>query len=214
MRALSLYQPWAGLVALGLKTVETRNWRHKPKAIVGERLAIHAAKSGSQFAGCVRANAENILNDFCIRPRTRGPLDACAVFGAILGHVQVVDVRWGGADDDSLALCEATGLVCMEVNKAVLLPEPIPWKGSRGFFRVPDAHIPAFCERCLRRLTGWFVAENPELAPCQQCLRLCCDRCVVAVEGYYGVVCRTCAVEGYYGVVCRTCKGESKERCR
>lgn len=90
----------------------------------------------------------------------------------------------------------ATGLVCIEVNKPVLLHEPIPWKGGRNFFLAPDAHIPAFCERCLRRLTGWFVAENPELAPCRSCLRLVCDRCACS-DAYYGVECRTCK-EGHH----------------
>ena len=42
MRALTLWQPWASLVAAGVKTVETRSWR-PPKGLVGQRIAIHAA---------------------------------------------------------------------------------------------------------------------------------------------------------------------------
>ena len=44
MKALTLMQPWASLVAYGLQDVETRSWwaRHlRP----GERLAIHAGRS-------------------------------------------------------------------------------------------------------------------------------------------------------------------------
>ncbi len=40
MKALTLTQPWATLVALGAKTVETRSWRTNYRGI----LAIHAAK--------------------------------------------------------------------------------------------------------------------------------------------------------------------------
>jgi hypothetical protein len=40
---LSLYQPWASLVALGIKTIETRSWP-APKTVIGRRIAIHAAK--------------------------------------------------------------------------------------------------------------------------------------------------------------------------
>ena len=40
MRALTLTQPWATLVAIGAKNVETRSWSTKFRG----RLAIHAAK--------------------------------------------------------------------------------------------------------------------------------------------------------------------------
>ena len=42
MRALTLWQPWASLIAEGVKTIETRSWP-APKDLVGERFAIHAA---------------------------------------------------------------------------------------------------------------------------------------------------------------------------
>ena len=43
MKALTLTQPWATLVILGVKGWETRSW--KPRGIVpGARIAIHAAK--------------------------------------------------------------------------------------------------------------------------------------------------------------------------
>lgn len=41
MRALSLYQPWASLIAHGVKRVETRTWLTKYRGDV----AIHATKS-------------------------------------------------------------------------------------------------------------------------------------------------------------------------
>lgn len=40
MKALTLYQPWASLIALGVKTVETRPWATKYRG----PLAIHAGK--------------------------------------------------------------------------------------------------------------------------------------------------------------------------
>jgi hypothetical protein len=43
MKALTLTQPWATLVAVGSKRIETRSWA-PPKSILGERIAIHAAK--------------------------------------------------------------------------------------------------------------------------------------------------------------------------
>ncbi len=40
MKAISLHQPWASLVATGVKTIETRSWSTKYRG----PLAIHAAK--------------------------------------------------------------------------------------------------------------------------------------------------------------------------
>ena len=43
MKAITLHQPWASLIACGLKTIETRDWP-PPREIVGDRIAIHAGK--------------------------------------------------------------------------------------------------------------------------------------------------------------------------
>lgn len=44
IRAITLWQPYAEMVRLGLKKIETRSWR-PPAAAVGQPLAIHAAAS-------------------------------------------------------------------------------------------------------------------------------------------------------------------------
>ena len=40
---ITLHQPWASLIALGIKTVETRSWT-APARLVGQRIAVHAGK--------------------------------------------------------------------------------------------------------------------------------------------------------------------------
>lgn len=47
MRALTLHQPWASLVALGVKTIETRSWSTKyrgPLAIHAGTTQVHTGK--------------------------------------------------------------------------------------------------------------------------------------------------------------------------
>ncbi len=41
--AISLWQPWASLIAIGAKPFETRHWS-PPRWLIGKRVAIHAAK--------------------------------------------------------------------------------------------------------------------------------------------------------------------------
>lgn len=43
MPAISLWQPWASFIAIGVKRYETRHWR-PPSRLFGQRIAIHAAK--------------------------------------------------------------------------------------------------------------------------------------------------------------------------
>lgn len=43
MKDLSLWQPWASFIAIGVKPFETRDWR-PPRWLIGKRIAIHAAK--------------------------------------------------------------------------------------------------------------------------------------------------------------------------
>ena len=47
MKALTLHQPWASLIAGGRKTIETRPWA-PPCGLVGERFAIHAGTGRSR----------------------------------------------------------------------------------------------------------------------------------------------------------------------
>jgi len=43
MKAITLWQPWASFIAVGIKPFETRDWA-PPKWLIGKRIAIHAAK--------------------------------------------------------------------------------------------------------------------------------------------------------------------------
>ena len=43
MKAISLWQPYASLIAFGSKPYETRHWS-PPDYLIGQRIAIHAAK--------------------------------------------------------------------------------------------------------------------------------------------------------------------------
>ena len=72
MKASTLWQPFASLVACGHKTIETRGYP-PPRGLIGQRIAIHAAKReldtlewtgdfwGCVFAACGDANYNDWL---------------------------------------------------------------------------------------------------------------------------------------------------------
>ncbi|MFA4945892.1 MAG: hypothetical protein WC789_14490 [Lentisphaeria bacterium] len=69
MKALTIHQPYAGLVALGHKPEENRG-RRPPQSIIGVRSAIHAG----------------LVTDLLPDGLWTGPLpDLCAVTGAVVG---------------------------------------------------------------------------------------------------------------------------------
>ena len=43
MKAISIKQPWASLIAHGIKDIENRTWKC-PQKYIGQRVLIHASK--------------------------------------------------------------------------------------------------------------------------------------------------------------------------
>jgi len=137
MKAISLHRPWAQWVALGLKTVETRT-HDRFKGLVGQRIAIHAAQKWDY--------------DWKIKVADYGKLDLFPGFEGdpiwrpgLLCMVFVSDGKQIPAepfyhvmDVNRLALCDIRGRYCLLLNDLKVLEKPIPWKGGRGIFNVPD----------------------------------------------------------------------------
>ena len=90
MKAITLHQPWASLIADGRKTIETRSWV-PPKRMIGQRIAIHAGqkvdKAAAQEWGCAELHV--------------GAVVATAKLAAAYRVVRVVDISAGGG----LAVC-------------------------------------------------------------------------------------------------------------
>ena len=48
MKAISIKQPWASLIAHGIKDIENRTWKC-PQKYIGQRVLIHASKKPADF---------------------------------------------------------------------------------------------------------------------------------------------------------------------
>jgi hypothetical protein len=82
MRALSVTQPWASLIVLGVKRLETRPWR----TVYRGPLLIHAARAfpAAARALCRREPFRSLLH--------AAGLDAAALpLGAVVGGVELLD---------------------------------------------------------------------------------------------------------------------------
>ena len=96
MRALSVWQPWATLVAEGHKPFEFRRWM-PPRRAVGQRIAIHASARRPRAAE-IRGLIRQVMNaDVCLRRSALEALDStrayplgCHVCTAVLAGVATV----------------------------------------------------------------------------------------------------------------------------
>jgi len=149
MKALTLTQPWATLVAIGAKTIETRNWSTDYR---GE-LAIHAAKG-------FPIDAQEICLDDPFRDALMaagyGDPDAedfTLPRGVVVAMTQLADViRCDCSSYDTirtqskagrLPAHEAdfgeygTGRYGLHLADVVRLEEPVPARGMLGLWEVP-----------------------------------------------------------------------------
>ena len=63
MKALTLHQPWASLIACGAKRIETRSWP-PPRALIGKRIAIHAGRTMARPASFSHAETKALNSIF------------------------------------------------------------------------------------------------------------------------------------------------------
>lgn len=144
MKALSLWQPWASLLAAGVKRYETRSWSTMHRGI----LAVHAAKHwNAEMEELARSSpfSELIYNRLGLDYRDFRRL---APFGAVVGVVRLRACVRTDAIDETLS---AAGLAPLSSRERALgnyapgrfawqtdhwraLPEPIPLRGRQGLF--------------------------------------------------------------------------------
>lgn len=85
-KALSIKQPWAYLIAAGIKDIENRTWKTSYRG----RVLIHASASAPKSIRAI-LNADQI--DTVIKSRAYNDSDFAKVYvtGAIIGSVEIVD---------------------------------------------------------------------------------------------------------------------------
>ncbi len=156
MKTLSLTQPWASLVAVGAKKIESRSWATPYRG----PLAIHAAKAFPGWAkdACLspRFSRPLALGGYGVRDRLLNP-DAMALtgliplpLGAIVAVGQLVTCekteraagRFGGwkyvyNDQEEDFVDFTPGRLAWFIDEVHRLPEPIPCRGALGLWDVP-----------------------------------------------------------------------------
>lgn len=154
MKALSLWQPWASLIACGLKRVETRSWATSYRGPV----LIHAAKrwTADELDALARLRAEH--------PRVADELPDVRELplGAVVAVARIAECHQMTYDwiEDQTDLerdvggweADRFGWVLEGVRA---LPAPVPCVGAQGLWsvrRVQASGVAAYPKRLAREL--------------------------------------------------------------
>ena len=140
MKCISLWQPWASLIAYEKKLVETRSWATSYRG----PIAIHAAKRWTR-------EEQEICKTEPFKTALRG---ITLPFGAIIATATLADCLPMGGSKGEVAFFydwvknlsdtesdfgfydyDRFGWIFENVQR---LPEPIPYKGAQGLFEVYD----------------------------------------------------------------------------
>jgi len=165
MKCISLWQPWASLLVLGTKKIETRSWYSSHRG----PLLIHAAKRKvkSELADCFW------LFGAALHEIVESESDMFNLpFGAIIGSVEMVDCRRTESfrsvlEPDSIDKRHRIGNESplphsswserelgdfnygrfgWVMENPVRFEMPIPYKGQQGLFEVTETELSAVKE--------------------------------------------------------------------
>lgn len=139
MKALTLTQPWAQLVAIGAKKIETRSWPTKYRG----PLAIHAALGFPVMA------KERLFQMEFFKPLHEAGYGTVASLpiGAVVAVCDLVNVVRVKSAMDIPALPERAfgdfsfGRYMWFLENIRMLPETVPVKGALGLWELDDELI-------------------------------------------------------------------------
>ena len=155
MYAITLHQPWASLIGMNLKAVETRSWP-APARLVGQRIAVHAGKRLVRQPG--DAIEQELRAQWGEDWREIIPTGAVLATAVLAGMTQVehIDLQEGCAVHDpgtEVGCAVGAGRTSVDpwgdfsagrwlwfLDDVEVLLEPVPAVGRRSFWRwVGDA---------------------------------------------------------------------------
>ena len=135
IKALSLWQPWASLVAIGAKSIETRHWSTHYRG----PIAIHAAKRWTREEQSITSLFRHTQTALPALP----PLGAIVAVGRLAACEQMTAPLIELVAEPERTYGHYTiGRWMWMLEDVVALGEPVPYRGRQGLFDVPVDALP------------------------------------------------------------------------
>jgi hypothetical protein len=144
MKALTLTQPWASLVAIGAKQVETRSWSTRYRGL----LAIHAAKMFTEddfdlIKMPPFCNAMESILDLTNERKVYGLPLGCVIAICELVEITPIGKVFYISDQERAFGNYTPGRWAWILDDAVMLPKPLPARGMQGLWNWDEAGLEA-----------------------------------------------------------------------
>ncbi len=146
MKIITLYQPWASLIALGLKQYETRHWQTNYRG----KIAIHAAKNSPITVGQLRSLYQGI-RELGGDPtdNIKFPLGEIVAI-ADLKNIYLIEKSLSVSPLEQLVGNWEYGRFAWHLENVVALPNPIPFRGQQGLKPLPVD----LCDRLMKEIAA------------------------------------------------------------
>lgn len=125
VKCLSLWDPWASLIANDKKHWETRSWNTEYRGL----LAIHVAKRWQY-------DQRDFARQYCDASYLNPPLGCIVALCKLVGVQHTERVRWSVSNDELMYGDYSDHRYAWKLELVKKLDTPIPYKGARGLFDV------------------------------------------------------------------------------
>ena len=138
LRAITLWQPWASLVAVGTKQWETRTWRPKGRDVIAIHAGMGKAPTSWDLKGTELEDMIEALGGEPIESLPRGSIIATAKLASCIRAEQVPESqkRFGNF---------AVGRWAWLLDDVRPLPVIVRATGARGLWPVPSDILDMVC---------------------------------------------------------------------
>lgn len=149
MKAITVKQPYAKLIASGIKNIENRTWKTNYRG----RILIHAASNSCTWQKVINTLSE-AAKEYFMKHGLNGAWVRNLEKGAIIGSVEIVDcVR------DSSSIWALPDHWHWVLANPVLFDEPIRnVKGKLSFWNYPVAKVVPLDDLC--SVCGYFTSQT------------------------------------------------------
>lgn len=145
MKAITLTQPWASLVAMGVKKIETRSWRTNYRG----PLAIHAAKGFPDWAKALCIQEPFLTHLEKIEAVHKGSFSINLPLGAVVATCQLTDcvlitnhfVFAENEEHERYFGDYAPGRFAWLLSNIKPLEKPLMYRGALGLWEIWENHL-------------------------------------------------------------------------
>ena len=151
MKAISIKQPWASLIAHGIKDVENRTWKC-PEKYIGQRVLIHASMKSAVFwdnSHEICARVDNFIReisksgtDWSKYPHS-AIIGSVKIVGCVINHPSIWAENSKGTALGGHVIDEKEPIIWNWIlAEPILFDASIPAKGKLSFWEFDDELLP------------------------------------------------------------------------